>query len=307
MKLIRHPRPRIDLPEGCVATLGNFDGFHRGHQRLVDRLVRVGRSRRRPSVVVTFDPHPAVVLAPHRAPSILTNRRQRLILLASSDIDRIVLLHFSRRVANIEAEDFVRDFLSGTLGVIHMVVGPYVGYGRGREGDVDHLRRLSGELGFSVEVVPSVECDGRRVSSSSIREALRRGQLDVAERMLGRPYAVMSRVVHGHHRGKKLGIPTANLRPRGLELPPDGVYAVRVRVSGQEPRPAVANVGTNPTFGDTERALEVHLFDFDADLYGRRLEVAFVRMLRGEVRFPDVAALVAQIHADIAEARRILA
>jgi len=217
----------------------------------------------------------------------------------------MILLHFTPRLAALEARRFVADFLLEELHAMQIVAGERVGFGRGRAGNATLLKQMSEESGFELEIVAAVEVDGETVSSSRIRAAISRGELERAARMLGRPYAVAGRVVQGLRRGHSLGFPTANLRPRGLQLPPNGVYAVRVRVGGEERR-AVANLGFNPTFGNQERTLEAHLLDFDGDLYGMMIEVTFVAFLRGERKFPNVDALAEQIGVDIAAARRLL-
>jgi riboflavin kinase/FMN adenylyltransferase len=186
-----------------------------------------------------------------------------------------------------------------------VVIGQNVGFGRRRAGDAQLLERLGREYGFRVEVVPPVDVAGRTVSSSAIRAAVASGDIHLAEQMLGRPYDVCGRVVHGHHRGKTLGIATANLSLSRIQLPPDGVYAAHVRL-GARRLSGVANVGLNPTFGVGRRAVETHIFDFDEEIYGQRIEIAFVQRLRGEVKFPNVDNLVKQIHRDMDEARRVL-
>jgi riboflavin kinase/FMN adenylyltransferase len=245
------------------------------------------------------------VLRPDRAPLLLTSLRQRLTLLALGGIEVAFVLHFTSRFAEVTAEDFVRFHLLECLGAHHVVVGYRVGFGHERRGNAELLSALGKKYGFGVEVVSPVKAGGLMVSSSAIRQAVREGDLDAAERMLGRRYGVEGRVVPGHRRGKGLGFPTANLRVRGLQLPPDGVYAVRVVVTGRAV-PAVANLGFNPTFGDCDRALEAHLLDFEGDLYNSRVEINFVQRLRGEERFANPDELARQIERDVAFARRVL-
>jgi len=305
MRILRHPG-RIDVARGPrVITLGNFDGVHLGHQEILRRAVdRAARANGIP-IAVSFYPHPAVVLAPARAPLLLTTLRQRVERLAAQEITLLVLYHFTRRFAAVEAERFVLDYLVGALGVSQLVVGHDVGFGNRRGGNADLLEDMGRRIGFEVEVVSPVEAEGLVVSSSAIRAAIHSGDLANAARMLGRPYSVGGRVVHGHHRGAQIGFPTANLRLHGIQLPPDGVYAVRARIGG-ELVPGVANVGMKPTFGDRERTVETHLFEFGADLYGRRIEVEFAARLREERKFPSVDALVRQIRDDANAARRLL-
>jgi riboflavin kinase/FMN adenylyltransferase len=305
MKIIRHLRPGGEEPAGCAVTLGNFDGVHLGHQEVLRRLLRQSDEAELRSVAVTFHPHPGSVLAPARAPLYLTDLRQRIQRIAETGLQTLVLQRFSGRFSEMPAERFVMDFLVHGLRAKAVVIGHSVGFGRQRTGDARLLERMGREHGFRVEVVAPVEVAGRAVSSSAIRAAVASGDLRLAEQMLGRAYEVGGRVVHGHHRGKNLGIATANLKVSRIQLPPDGVYAARVRF-GARRLSGVVNVGLNPTFGDGRRSVEAHIFDFDEEIYGRRIEIMFVERLRGEVKFPNVDALVAQIRRDIDGARRIL-
>lgn len=306
MLLLRHldlARPRFKTP---VLTLGNFDGVHRGHQQILARVVERARSRGGTSIVVTFQPHPAAVLAPSRAPALITNLRTRLGRIADSGIDVTFVQRFTTEFSRITAEDFVRRLLVDRLNVKEIVVGHRVTFGNRRAGDAELLRRLGRECGFEVEVIGPVEAEGIEVSSSAVREAIVAGDFERAQILLGHGVSVSGRVVHGHHRGKSLGFPTANLRVTSLVLPPDGVYAVEVRIKDRR-YGGVANLGKRPTFGEHERGLETYVFDFDGDLYGRLLEVTFVEQLRGEFKFPSVDALVEQIARDAEIARRLLA
>jgi riboflavin kinase / FMN adenylyltransferase len=305
MKVLRHlggARANYGRP---VVTLGNFDGVHRGHWEIIRRAVERAHRCGEVPVAVTFHPHPISVLRPDRAPLLLTSLHQRLTLLAMGGIEVAFVLHFTSRFAAVTAEDFVRFHLLECLRADHVVVGYRVGFGHERKGNAALLSALGAEYGFGVEVVSPVKAGSLDVSSSAIRRAVREGNLDAAEQMLGRRYGVEGRVVSGHRRGKELGFPTANLSVRGLQLPPDGVYAVRVMVAGR-PVPAVANLGFNPTFGDRERALEAHLLDFEGDLYNRRVEISFVQRLRGEKKFATPDELARQIERDVASARRVL-
>lgn len=289
-----------------VLTLGNFDGVHIGHQAILRRLVATARSLGGTSVVLTFQPHPAAVLAPTQAPRLLTDWRTRIDLIAAMDVDVIIGQHFTRAFASISADEFVSRLLVDGLGVRAVVVGHRVSFGHGRAGGAEMLRQWGTRCGFDVEVIGPVEVDGMLVSSSAVRQAIGEGDFERARLQLGRAPRVAGRVVHGHHRGHTLGFPTANLRIADLMLPPDGVYAVRALVQGAR-RDGVANLGFNPTFQEHERSLEVHLFDLDENLYGQRIEVHFVRRLRGETKFPNVQALVEQIARDAVEARQALA
>jgi riboflavin kinase/FMN adenylyltransferase len=289
-----------------VLTLGNFDGVHRGHQEILRRLVATARAIGGQPVALTFRPHPAAVLAPGGAPPLITDWRSRLERIAEFGVDAIIVQRFTRAFSQITAEDFVRRLLVRNLGIHTVVVGHRVSFGHNRAGGAEMLRRLGAEYGFAVEVVGPVTVDGILVSSSAVRRAIEAGDLERAALLLGRPVSVGGRVVHGSHRGKGLGFPTANIRVAGIMVPPDGVYAVRVSTPGGQ-RAGVANLGKRPTFAGRERSLETHLFDVDADLYGQRLEVTFVRRLRGEVKFPNPQALVEQIARDVTAARQALA
>lgn len=306
MLLLRHLERVGRRFAAPAVTLGNFDGVHLGHQEILRTLVATARAAGGSAVVLTFHPHPATILAPARAPRLITDWRARVAYIAAMQVDGIIVQRFTRAFSEIPAEDFVRRFLVDGMGVRSVVVGHRVSFGHQRGGSADVLQQLGVRYGFAVEVVGPVQVDGVVVSSSAVRRAIGEGNLEHARALLGRRPSVAGRVVHGHHRGRGLGFPTANLRIGRLMLPPDGVYAVRAHVAGM-PRLGVANLGFNPTFQEHERSLEVHLFDFDADLYGQRLEVSFVRRLRGEVKFPDVHALAQQIARDAAAARRVLA
>lgn len=289
-----------------VLTLGNFDGVHRGHQEILRRLVDAARAIDGQAVALTFHPHPVAVLAPERAPRLITDWRSRIERIAACGVDAIIVQHFTPAFAAITADAFVRRLLVEGLGVRAVVVGHRVSFGHNRAGDAHTLRQFGQAYGFGVEVVGPVEVDGMLVSSSTIRHAITNGDLDRARVLLGCIPSVGGRVVHGFHRGKGLGFPTANLRIGGLVLPPDGVYAVEVRVQGTD-WPGVANLGRNPTFGQHHRSLEAHVFDFNCELYGKRVEIGFVQRLRGEQKFPHPQALAQQIARDVAAARQALA
>jgi riboflavin kinase/FMN adenylyltransferase len=291
-----------DARPGAVA-LGAFDGIHLGHRAILGRAVTLARERGLEALACTFDPHPLEVLQPDRAPLPITTLADRLELIAETGIDTAVVVAFTRAIAALEPEAFVRDALAGTLRAREIVVGFNHRFGRGARGDARLLETLGPSLGFRTHVVAPLEVDGVPVSSSEIRAALGRGDLERAARLLGRPYALGGEVVHGAGRGRTLGFPTANVR-MDLRLPlAPGVYACRARVGPAEYR-AVVNAGVRPTFGETELAVEAHLLDFSGDLYGQRIHLTFLRRLREERRFPSVEALREQIAADVAAARR---
>jgi len=288
-----------------VLTLGNFDGVHRGHQEILRRLVARARAIGGQPVVLTFRPHPSAVLTPDRAPRLITDWRARLERIAEFGVEATIVQRFTREFAAIGAEDFVRRLLVENLGVRAVVVGHRVSFGHKRGGHADSLRQWGSQYGFDVEVVGPVEAGGMLVSSSAVRRAIGHGDIERATILLGRPPSLAGHVIHGDARGRGLGFPTANLQVTGLMLPPDGVYAVRVRTAGGH-RLGVANLGMRPTFAEHQRSLEVHLLDWDGDLYSQRLEVIFVKPLRGEVKFPTAQALIEQIARDVAAARAVL-
>jgi riboflavin kinase / FMN adenylyltransferase len=291
------PLPR--LPNGSTVTVGSFDGVHLGHQAVLQEIDRRARAAGRASVLVTFDPHPLEVVNPGAAPPLLTTGPERLEILAQSPLDYVLILRFDRQLAELPPERFVRDVLLERCGVRELVIGHDHGFGRGRSGDVDTLRRLGAREGFDVDVVDPVDFGGQHVSSSRIRRAVAGGDLRSARAMLGRPYGVVGRVGQGERRGRLLGVPTINLTdlsPRKL-LPPDGVYAVAVEWRGGR-LGGMMNQGPRPTFHDGRRVLEAHLFDFEGDLYNEWVRVEWVERLRDIERFPSVEQLRQQLERD---------
>ena len=317
MELIRHIESHPRRFVAPVVTLGNFDGVHRGHQAILERVVAEAHAGGGDAIAITFHPHPIAVLAPERAPGVLTPLREKARRLAAARVDVLVLQHFTRAFASLEPEAFVERFLVDRLHAARVIVGHSVSFGRARRGNATLLQELSARFGFTVEVVGPVRLDAHEVSSSLVRRAVAAGDLRLATGLLGRPHALSGRIVVGKRRGAGLGFPTANVAVRAGLHPPDGVYAVRVEVAERAAtraaaaaprlmRDGVANVGRNPTFGENARTLEAHLFDFAADVYGRRCRVAFIERLRGEIAFSTVDALVAQIRRDADDARAIL-
>jgi riboflavin kinase/FMN adenylyltransferase len=302
-----------DLPAGksplarTVVTIGNFDGVHLGHRVILARVVQRARELGGQAVAITFDPHPLKLLRPEMALPLLTTPEQKLQLLTACGLDAVVVLPFTPEFSALGARDFVSQYFCDRLKVREVVIGHDYCFGRGREGNIDLLKEMGAKKGFTVQVVWAVEAEGAVVSSSLIRALLRLGKVGEAGRLLGRAYGVSGQVVRGKGRGGKLlGVPTANIRPVNELLPASGIYAVRVH-RGAEVLPGVANIGTCPTFDNCEFSLEVHLFDFNGDLYGEDLGVTFSARLREERRFLSIETLAAQIHADIAQARQVLA
>jgi riboflavin kinase / FMN adenylyltransferase len=298
---------------GTVATVGTFDGIHRGHQAVLAEVMRRGRAAGRPSLLVTFDPHPLEIVNPSAAPRLLTLPEEKRVLATELGVERVEVMPFTPALARLGAEEFVRDILRARFGMEQLVLGYDHGFGRGRGGDVELVRRLAREDGFAMEVVPAVVEDGQPISSSLIRTAVAHGDLSAAGRALGRPYSLRGTVERGAGRGRTIGVPTLNLAaadPRKL-LPPDGVYAVRVEVGNRETGDGkryggMMNQGARPTFGVHARGLEIHLFDFTGDLYGETVTVEWVHRLRDVQTFPSRQALIDQIERDAVAARAVL-
>lgn len=306
-RLFRDVDGATRCPLGSVICIGAFDGLHRGHQALVGRAVARARALGVPAVALTFEPLPREFFAPDDPPPRLQSVRERVAGLWALGIDQVGLLRFDRRLSTLDAETFVRRVLVERLCAREVWVGPGFRFGKGRTGDLALLRAMGAAHGFAADEIEPVAVDGERVSSSAIRAALAAGDFARAARLLGRPYAIERRVVRGRQLGRALGYPTANLRFHGKRPPLVGIFAVRVHGVGSQPWGAVASLGTRPTVDGTEPLLEAHLFDFDGDLYGRRIRVEFVGRLREERRFPDLPSLIAQMDIDAAQARALLA
>jgi len=288
-----------------AVALGVFDGVHVGHRAILGAAVAHARATGASALVCTFEPNPLEVLQPDRAPQAITTLEERLDLIAGCGVDGTVVLTFTREVAAIEPEAFVKDVLVERLAARQVVVGFNHRFGRGARGDAALLRDLGGRLGFSVDVIEPLSVDGVPVSSTAIRAALGRGDLASAERMLGRPYTLPGKVVPGAGRGRTLGFPTANVAPDRPVLLAPGVYACGAEVAGQAHR-AVVNIGVRPTFGGDTLAVEAYLLDFAGDLYGQTIRLTFTSRIREERRFPSVDALRAQIADDVDTARKRL-
>jgi riboflavin kinase/FMN adenylyltransferase len=304
-------RPSPPLPiraEGTVVTVGSFDGVHLGHQAVLAEVARRAAAAGRASVLVTFEPHPLAVINPPAAPALLTTGPERREILALTPIDYALFLRFDRALARLAPEEFVREVLLARCGMQDLVFGYDHGFGRNRSGDVETLRRLGAELGFAVDAVPPADLEGEPVSSGRIRRAIAGGDLRTAARLLGRPYTVSGRVTAGERRGRIIGVPTINLAeiPGDKLLPPDGVYAVWVEWRGGRSG-GMMNQGTRPTFDDSRRVLEAHLFGVDGDLYGEWVRVEWVERLRDVRRFAGIEQLQDQLRRDRARAEAILA
>jgi riboflavin kinase/FMN adenylyltransferase len=291
-------------PSSTVLTIGNFDGVHRGHQALLARLVAQARKLGLPAAVMSFEPHPREYFAPDTAPARLTSLREKLALIAAAGVDHAYICRFDARFAALTADEFLHRILLRGLAVRHLIIGDDFRFGRGRGGDFEMLRQAGVEHRFGLEAMHTVSVEGERASSSALRDALQAGDLAHAARLLGRPYGISGRVVHGQKLGRELGFHTANIQLKRNRVPLSGVFAVRVTGEGVGAREGVANLGMRPTVSSTLRpTLEVHLFDFDGDLYRHHLTVDFQAKLRDQMKFEGLPALAAQIAKDVQAAR----
>lgn len=303
MQLVRGLHNLRPQHRGCVATIGNFDGVHRGHQAILVRLRERAFELGVPSCVVIFEPQPREFFAPDTAPARLARLRDKLQLLADEGVDRVLCLAFNQRLSKLSAAEFVDTILVDGLGVQHLEVGDDFRFGCDRAGDFNFLLQAGIDRGFTVEAAQTVELDGMRVSSTQVRNALAAADFALAERLLGRPFQISGRILHGQKLARQLGTPTANVQLKRRRVPLSGVYLVSVEIDGQ-PWPGVANIGVRPTVaGDGKAHLEVHLLDFAGDLYDRRVTVVFHHKLREEQRFASLEALKTAINADVAAAR----
>jgi riboflavin kinase/FMN adenylyltransferase len=301
MRVFRgHSRP-VSAP--VVLAIGNFDGVHLGHVALMQQLAEVSARLQLVPTILTFEPHPREFFAPASAPARLTTLREKLELLADYGARQAMVCPFNAAFSALTAEEFIEQVLVKSLQVKHLIIGDDFRFGRGRTGDFSLLQAAGQKFGFSVEAMASVTVDGERASSSAVRAALANGDMVQAARFLGRPYMIDGRVAHGDKIGRQLGFATANIRIKHNPLPMTGVFAVQVSGLGDSLLPGVANLGVRPTVGGTRPLLEVHLFDFDRDIYGAHISVRFVHKLRNEQRFPNFDALKAQIAADAVAAR----
>jgi len=306
MEVIRHIESYRRFPRPIV-SLGNFDGVHLGHQAILTKAVSEARALQGTALVLTFHPHPLSVLRPNSPLPLILSLREKLLLFRRLEIHGVILQRFSQTFSQLTAEEFVRRYLVDIIGIEKVIVGHNVSFGHRRSGNAEILVQLGEKFGFAVDVIGPVVIDGREVSSTAVRTLLGTGNMHEVTRLLGRPYGVSGRVEKGFQRGRTIGFPTANLRPRTDLLLPNGVYAVTVDLDEKISIPGVANVGMNPTFGNNRRTIEAHLFDFSADLYGQRLRVNFLEHIREERKFPSVPELVRQIQEDADRARALLA
>jgi riboflavin kinase/FMN adenylyltransferase len=290
----------------AIMTIGNFDGIHVGHHQIMKKLIAEARVRNCKAIVITFEPHPKMVLHPDIRPFyLLTTLEEKLNLLEDLGIEAVILFPFSRDFAKITAESFVKDMLWGKLKVRKIFIGHNYTFGNDKKGNDAYLKDFGGKLGFEVEVISAVKMNGLDISSTRTRKAILDGDMKGASEMLGRPYNLGGVVVSGHGRGAGLGFPTANIKAEKELVPPRGVYAVKAEHGGRQYE-GVLNIGYNPTFEDNQRTIELHILDFSKDIYDQTINVLFIDRLRDEVKFSGPEALIAQIRQDVIQARKLL-
>lgn len=304
MKIFRHIEDQGLLVSGTVATMGNFDGIHLGHQTLVRNTVEESQRLGYPSTVLTFEPHPLKVLAPERAPSLILSYEDKMALLQSLGVDIVVAQRFDLQFASIAADEFVCRFLVDRLKIKKLWVGRDLRFGQGRKGGTDNLLRLAPGAGFEGGVLDPILLDGIRISSSRVRQLVEEGRVDEVRPMLGRYHFVSGRIVTGHRRGQKLGFPTANIATETECVPLNGIYATMIQVKNKQ-RLSLSSVGVNPTFGDGPRTVESFILDFDGDIYGERIKLAFVQRIRDEKKFVLVKDLIGQMDEDVKRAKAL--
>lgn len=291
-----------------AVTIGNFDGLHRGHQAMLARLKEEAAKRGLPSCVLTFEPHPREFFSPASAPARLSSLREKSELIQAAGIDRLHVCRFNQRFSSLSPDDFIRQVLVDTLGTRWLLVGDDFRFGARRAGDFALLKEAGARLSFEVESLPTVSVAGKRASSTAVREALADGDMQQAHELLGRPYSISGHVMHGNKLGRQIGFPTANIQLQHNRPPLAGIFAVEVHGLNGAPLQGVASLGTRPTVHENGNpTLEVFIFDFRGDLYGRRLRVDFLRKLRDEEKYPDLDSLIAQINRDVDNARAFFA
>ena len=307
MEILRSISELARLRGPLFLAIGVFDGVHRGHQAVISTSADHARAANGTPVVVTFDPHPEKVLRPQHAPHLLTATQHKIALIRNLGVGHLLIITFDKQFAATEPEDFVQQLVGHSNPLREICVGHEWSFGKNRRGNLELLKKLGAQFNFDVIGVPPVRSNGEVVSSTSIRQAVEKGDFAKAAAMLGREYTILGTVTHGDNLGKKIGFPTANLSAHSEQFPPNGVYAAEARIDGELHR-GVVNLGVRPTIatGKSERVLEIHLFDFDGDIYGKDIEARFVQYLRPEEKFDSVNDLVAQIRRDVDQAREIL-
>ncbi|MCE0559072.1 MULTISPECIES: bifunctional riboflavin kinase/FAD synthetase [unclassified Motilimonas] len=303
MDLIRGIKNIKPEHQGCVLSIGNFDGVHRGHQAVLQQLLLKAAEFAVPATVMTFEPQPLELFLGENSPARLSRLRDKFRRLEQFGLDRLLCVRFSRHFAAMDANQFIEQVLVNKLGVKFLVVGDDFHFGYRRQGNFELLQQAGKKYGFDVIATQSLLHGSTRVSSTQIRDALAAGQLQHAERLLGRPYSISGRVAHGQKLGRTIGVPTANIWLKRLVTPVKGVYAVEIRGMEQATYRGIANIGTRPTLNGERQQLEVHIFDYSGDLYGRQLEVVLKQKIRDERKFENFAALKQQIELDVGQAR----
>lgn len=291
--------------KGCALTIGNFDGVHLGHRRVIAALVEQAKVIGCEAVVMVFEPQPQELFSPNTAPARLCRLRDKYTLLKKLGVDRLLCVNFNKKFASQSAKEFVEQLLVKRLAVKHLIIGDDFHFGKSRQGNFDMLCQAGKKFGFSVTDTASFKLADCRISSTEIRQALVQNRLADAEKMLGRPYSIIGRVFHGDKRGREIGFPTANVSLKRKVSPITGVYAVQIKTNDGHYY-GVANIGSRPTFLGTTAQLEVHIFDFSKNLYGQNIEVIILKKLRSEIKFESIKALTAQIDADTKQARIFL-
>jgi riboflavin kinase/FMN adenylyltransferase len=305
MELIRNQSQLRPHHQNCVATIGNFDGVHLGHQAILRQLMRQAQQRQVSAVVIIFEPQPQEFFAPQQAHARLTRLREKLMVLRRYGVTRVLCLHFNTQLAVLSAQAFIEKILVQGLQIQHLVVGDDFRFGNDRQGDFELLQQTGQQYGFTVENQHTFIIDGERVSSTRVRQALEQGDISTAQQLLGRPYTLCGRIRYGQQRGRSIGFPTANIFLHRQISPLTGVFAVTLHGIYSQPLPGVANLGTRPTVDGSQFLLEVHLFDFQKTIYGQYVEVEFIRKLRDEQRFNSFAALKQQIMQDVQVAKAV--
>jgi riboflavin kinase/FMN adenylyltransferase len=306
MEIFNSPDDISDDFRGAIVTIGNFDGVHRGHQHIFQKIVREARQEKSKAVVITFEPHPKMVLHPERKPFyLITTLEEKIARIADIGVDGLLLIPFSLEFSKTTAREFICSILWDKLRIKKITIGHDYTFGRGKEGNEAYLASFGEKLGFAVEVINAFKIVDAVISSTLTRNVILEGRVKEAALFLGRPYNLGGIVIGGHQRGRNLGFPTANLRPDKVLIPKPGIYAVRLLLEGKTCQ-GVLNIGFNPTFSDNALSIEVYIFDFDEDIYKKRLEVLFIDRIRDEKKFDGPAQLVDQIRRDVEKARAIL-
>ena len=299
--------PELERLRGSLfLAIGVFDGVHRGHQAVISTSADHAATSNGTPVVVTFDPHPEKVLRPQAAPHLLSATQHKIALIRALGVEHLLIITFDKQFAATEPEDFVQKLVIHSKPLREICVGHEWSFGKNRRGNLDLLKKLGAKFNFDVVGIPPVKINGAVVSSTAIRQAIEKGDLAKAAEMLGREYTILGTVTRGDNLGKKIGFPTANLSAHSEQFPPNGVYAAEARIDGELYR-GVINLGIRPTVssGKSERVLEIHLFDFNRDIYGHEVEVRFLKFLRSEKKFQDLDTLVQQIRQDVEQARQL--